>query len=247
MLVIMAVCFAASFGIFKKTDNKKYPQNNTIKGNTNISDTSKKAYSSKDIIPSQNVSDNVSSQKVSDDVSGSKEEATEKENVLQKQKITEVFPFKCEFQTPKFLKNVFYDSKNGNALPYRLVLPQNYDPAKKYPVILFLHGAGEIGTDNEKHLGNAMNMFSYNGDLVSQAFVVCPQSNEWWRLDRYMAGDAKGTLSSALNLLNELASNYSFDSDRMYVTGLSMGGYATWSLLEGGWFSRRMLDFRQRY
>jgi len=148
------------------------------------------------------------------------------------EKVTKVFSFECDFSMPECEKDTFYDSKNGNYLPYTLFLPKNYDPTKKYPVILFLHGAGEMGNDNEKHLNNMRNMFEYNYDLVSQAIVICPQSNEWWNLDREYTGDQKGTLGSALHLLEEIQGNYSCDSNRIYVTGLSMGGYATWELLE---------------
>lgn len=111
-------------------------------------------------------------------------------------------------------------------------MPENYTSTKKYPVILFLHGAGEIGSDNEKHIENIKNILEYNYDLVSQAFVLCPQSSEWWDLDREYTGDQNGTLGSALHLLQAIQKSYSCDNNRIYVTGLSMGGYATWDLLE---------------
>ena len=87
-------------------------------------------------------------------------------------KVTKVFDFSCKFETPVAKKETFYDSKNGNTLPYRLFMPKNYDSAKKYPVILFLHGAGEIGTDNEKHIAYISKIFEYSGDLAENSFVV---------------------------------------------------------------------------
>ena len=95
-----------------------------------------------------------------------------------------------------------------------------------------MHGAGEIGVDNQSQLSNIDQMFKINGDFATQAIVICPQSNEWWNLDREMYGDRKGTLASAMNLLDEIQKTYSCDKNRIYVTGLSMGGYATWNLLE---------------
>lgn len=147
------------------------------------------------------------------------------------EKVTEVFSFDGDYSSPAFRYEFFHDSQNGNMLPYRIHIPNDYDSSNQYPVILFLHGAGEIGTNNE-HIGNAKIMFKYNGDLVSQAIVVCPQSNEWWHLDRQFKGDQAGTLGSVLHLLNEIKKDYSCDNSRIYVTGLSMGGYATWSLLQ---------------
>ncbi|MFN2439957.1 MAG: phospholipase, partial [Chitinophagaceae bacterium] len=47
----------------------------------------------------------------------------------------------------------------GDTMPYRLLLPENYDPAKKYPLILFLHGAGERGNDNELQLVHGSKLF----------------------------------------------------------------------------------------
>lgn len=146
--------------------------------------------------------------------------------------VTKVFNFSCKFQTPVSKKETFYDSKNGNTLPYRLFIPQNYDSSKKYPVILFLHGAGEIGTDNEKHITYISKIFEYSGDLAENSFVVCPQSNEWWSLDKQYPGDQGGTLGSALHLLDYIKNSYSCDSNRIYVTGISMGGFATWDILE---------------
>lgn len=147
------------------------------------------------------------------------------------EKVTEVFYFGGDFSSPAFRYEFFHDSRNGNMLPYRIYIPNDYDSSNEYPVILFLHGAGEIGSDNE-HIGTAKKMFKNNGDLVSQAIIVCPQSNGWWNLDREQVGDQKGTLGSVLHLLNEIKSTYSCDNGRIYVTGLSMGGYATWSLLQ---------------
>jgi len=147
-------------------------------------------------------------------------------------KLVKVFPYENKFIMPEPQKKIFNDTLNGNVLPYCLFMPTNYDSSKEYPVLLFLHGAGEIGNDNEKQLSNIGKMFKYNGDFTSEAIVICPQSHEWWNLDRYYNGDRGGTLGSALHLLEEIMETYSCDSNRVYVTGLSMGGYATWNLLE---------------
>jgi len=45
-----------------------------------------------------------------------------------------------------------YDDGSGNTMPYRLFLPPGYDPAVRYPLVLFLHGAGECGVDNQRQI-----------------------------------------------------------------------------------------------
>lgn len=144
------------------------------------------------------------------------------------EKITEVFDFNCSFPDTEVKAEVYNDPHNGKRLPYRLFFPANYDPSKKYPVLLVLHGAGEMGNNNYLQLHNVKKIFECNGDIVSQGFVLCPQTDVWWDL-----GGSKltGKLGSVLHLLEEVQNTYSCDSDRIYVTGLSMGGYATWDLL----------------
>ena len=153
------------------------------------------------------------------------------DQIARPEKVTTVYKFSIKTANTEHIKNTYYDSQNGNTLQYCLFLPDDYSADKKYPVILFLHGAGEIGTDNVTQLRNINNMFIKNPDYVSQSILICPQTPEWWRLDREY-GDGKGTLTSALHLLQDIQKEYSCDENRIYLTGLSMGGYATWELLQ---------------
>ena len=148
------------------------------------------------------------------------------------EKVTKVYDYEDRGVVSEPVKKIFKDSQNGNTLPYCLYLPKNYSYDKKYPVILWLHGAGELGSDNKTQLVNFNKAFTNNADILSQAILICPQTDVWWALDREYEGDRKGTLSSAMNLLKEIQATYPCDSNRLYVTGLSMGGYATWDLLE---------------
>ncbi|MFC1584991.1 prolyl oligopeptidase family serine peptidase [Fibrobacterota bacterium] len=129
-------------------------------------------------------------------------------------------------------------------LPYRLFIPDGYEASVEYPLILFLHGAGQRGTDNEAHITqtNCLPLL-FTGEEVQSAnpcFVVAPQVQEdsqWvnfpWEDGSYVLDDLpiSTSLNSALGILEELKAEFSLDSSRFYVMGLSMGGYGTWDLI----------------
>lgn len=155
-------------------------------------------------------------------------------------KITKVYklPSKYSFELPEMEDKSYYDSASGKTLPYRLYIPENYSSSKKYPVFFWLHGAGERGSDNYTQIQYLSKAFMVAGDLLSGAIIVAPQcpSDGWWNIDEYdyeyEYRHEAGWLGAAIHLLDKIRSEYSCDSDRIYVSGLSMGGYATWSVLE---------------
>ncbi len=102
---------------------------------------------------------------------------------------------------------------------YLLYLPKGYEKQSSWPLLLFLHGAGERGDD--------LNRVKVHGPpkLIEQGMefpfiVVSPQcpKDSWWQSVKLVA------------LLDEIAEKYKVDPDRVYVTGLSMGGFGTWRL-----------------
>jgi len=123
----------------------------------------------------------------------------------------------------------------GPGYPFRILLPANFNPEKKYPVILYLHGGGETGKDNEKHLKAGKN--SANGGLALVAtaepnnqadypcIFVAPQMsvNNWYNT---------ASVQAIKDLLNLLKTQYpkAVDEDRLYLTGLSSGGMGSWNL-----------------
>jgi predicted esterase len=117
-------------------------------------------------------------------------------------------------------------STDGSNLPFRYFVPPGYDSAQAYPVILFLHGAGERGNNNEAQLGNnangALKLIGDSQLALQPVFMIAPQcpTDGWW---------SGGTLTTAINLVDQIAATYHIDPDRVYVTGLSMGGMGTWS------------------
>jgi len=103
---------------------------------------------------------------------------------------------------------------------YLLYLPKNYAPDDKHPLVLFLHGAGERG-DGKLERVKVHGPPKLIADGKEFPFiVVSPQCKEggWWD-----AAELSG-------LLDHIEANYKVDKDRIYVTGLSMGGFGTWAL-----------------
>jgi len=103
---------------------------------------------------------------------------------------------------------------------YLLYLPKEYkEENKKFPLMLFLHGAGERGDDLKKVTIHGPAKLIKQGKEFPFIIVSpqCPE-NQWWDID-------------ALNvLLNDIVKRFNVNEDRIYLTGLSMGGYGTWAL-----------------
>lgn len=76
-----------------------------------------------------------------------------------------------------------YKSSGGNSLNYRIYMPENRDANKKYPLIVFFHGAGQRGTDNKDQLIYGVHdILAYSKDSNDPAIIIVPQSpknNQW--------------------------------------------------------------------
>ncbi len=134
-----------------------------------------------------------------------------------------------------------YTAEDGTTLVYRLYVPSNYDASKDYPVIVFLHGAGERGTDNMAQLGGMVpSMFNQQNTKIENAIVVapqCPWNNQWvdtpWANGNYSIDNVpeSNELKAVVELLNSIKNKYSTDENKYYAMGLSMGGFGTWDLI----------------
>lgn len=146
-----------------------------------------------------------------------------------------------------------FRNANGESIPYRLFTPKHYDPGKKYPLILFLHGAGERGTDNEAQLANAevLALVSDQAAARQPCFLVapqCPAGTKWvevpWDSKRphHTPAQPSVPMRLTLELLDSLEREFSIDPARRYVTGLSMGGYGSFDacLRRPGYFAAAM-------
>jgi predicted peptidase len=106
-------------------------------------------------------------------------------------------------------------------LDYLLYLPPGYVSKGGWPLILFLHGSGQRGSDIEKVKEGGLPEMIEQGKKLP--FIVvspqCPEGDAWnWRLKSLSA------------LIDEIVAHYKVDQDRINVTGLSMGGFGTWAL-----------------
>jgi predicted peptidase len=121
-----------------------------------------------------------------------------------------------------FLDRVHKDA-DGKEAKYVLFVPRGYKGDKAYPLILFLHGSGERvgGTKEPVEVGIGSAIKKREKDFP--CLVIFPRAEKTWRAD---SADGK----RALAILEEVEKEYKIDGKRVYLTGLSMGGYGTWSL-----------------
>lgn len=133
-----------------------------------------------------------------------------------------------------------WTAKDGTVIRYRWSAPEKVEPGKTYPLILFLHGAGERGTDNTAHLKHGVGPILENAEKLNQpVFLIAPQCppDRWWAPVNREAGrlteadKPNNLLDAVLALCAETAEKQPVDPKRFYVTGISMGGFATWDVL----------------
>jgi predicted peptidase len=107
---------------------------------------------------------------------------------------------------------------------YVVFVPHDYTGDKAYPLILFLHGAGETGSDGVKQTKVGLGPAIKTNEKSFPFFAVFPQSHK----RTWLANSDDG--KRAIAILEEVQKNYKIDSKRIYLTGLSMGGYGTWNM-----------------
>jgi predicted peptidase len=135
----------------------------------------------------------------------------------------------------------------GDTLRYRLLLPLNYQPGKQYPLVVFLHGSGERGSDNEKQLIHGGALF-LNPEYRKQypaivVFPQCPSDSSWARARLFIDRDTVRHFQFALNtppttplrltasLIDHFIRSGQADPSRVYLGGLSLGGFGTFDML----------------
>lgn len=130
-------------------------------------------------------------------------------------------PMKAQAQSPLSQEKLSYEIKRAEEIRYLLYLPKDYDAksGKTWPLMLFLHGAGERGANLNLVAVHGPPMLAKNG--TNFPFIVvapqCPENRRWEN-------------EGLLRLLDHVMKQHAVDASRVYLTGLSMGGYGTWAL-----------------
>lgn len=134
----------------------------------------------------------------------------------------------------------------NDTLQYRILMPEAFDPQKEYPVVFFLHGAGERGSDNQAQLVHGSKLFlDSNNRQKFPAIVIFPQcpTNSYWSNVTFPMIDGKRTfkfgkggqptlpMKLLIGLVKDMEEQPYVDDDRFYVGGLSMGGMGTFEIL----------------
>ena len=137
-------------------------------------------------------------------------------------------------------------SKGNDTLLYRIMYPKDFSNDKQYPIVLFLHGSGERGNDNEKQLVHGAKLFA--NEVVRDSFPAivifpqCPEQDYWADVEvdrstmplglKFQNG---GTPTIALQLVIDLMKDYIekpyIEKNKVYVMGLSMGGMGTFEII----------------
>jgi predicted peptidase len=142
-------------------------------------------------------------------------------------------------QKGETVSDVFVSSRN-DSLPFQFVASEGMDTAKSYPLILWLHGKGERGRENAKQmtlikkwLVDSIQKENY------KSFILAPQCNEtemWSNYDKLAKQISFDTITpeiqnSIMELIRDLKLNYPIDTSRIYLMGISMGGFGVFDMV----------------
>ncbi len=135
---------------------------------------------------------------------------------------------------------IFKDEK-GRTLRYRLIKPVKGEKERLYPLVIHLHGAGERGEDNEKQLvhffapGKGLGKVAVDKHHCFAFVPQCPPDQQWvnvpWKDGSYEQKPISDALDLALKAMDQVIKEHPIHEGRIYITGLSMGGFGTWDAI----------------
>ncbi|MBN2643237.1 MAG: prolyl oligopeptidase family serine peptidase, partial [Victivallales bacterium] len=132
-----------------------------------------------------------------------------------------------------------YQAEDGQKLKYRFYDPGKVESKKKYPLVIHFHGAGSRGDNNTSQLYLAKKVTDKKIAEKHPCFVFAPQcptgekwvSTDWSRLSHKMSPAPNSQMAMAMSAIDEIIKEYPIDTNRIYVYGQSMGGFATWEII----------------
>jgi predicted peptidase len=150
-----------------------------------------------------------------------------------------LFLFQCTLPKNTYIAK-FRKSPNQIKLPYNIYFPASYGNNTKLPLILLLHGSGERGNDNKSQLIHVAPYLT-NPEISTKfpavlLFPQCPKEDYWAPVKRFEwsvvnGGKVTPAMSAVISLLEDVIKDKNIDQNRIYVVGLSMGGFGTLDLI----------------
>ncbi|MXI40247.1 peptidase, partial [Escherichia coli] len=171
-------------------------------------------------------------------------DTTLKVSVYKKNRRLSTSTYNYRFVTREDIASSFL-SFEYKGMPYRLYIPKNRKRGKAYPLVLFLHGGGERGTDNQKQLLANVGAALWASPEVQKkhpSYVLAPQArnavdggfaltrNPQNEIDLTNVFQFSPDLHKAYDVLQHVLTSYLIDQKRIYATGLSQGGFGTYQL-----------------
>src|SRR5664279_1427060 len=146
------------------------------------------------------------------------------------------------FAQPSRFSTLKYTNSKGDTLNYRLLFP-DADTLRKYPLVIFLHGSGERGSDNDAQLKWGVENFATDQNMMLHPAIViapqCPDKMSWSNFSRTkissemrLIPDPSKPMQLVIELIHQLEKTMPVDTNRIYITGLSMGGFGTYDAIE---------------
>ena len=142
-----------------------------------------------------------------------------------------VLPFTASVHATDLSNSIAGSVSDGTAsIPYRLFQPQGQTSGHKVPLVLFLQGMGDRGTDNVSQTNWMENLANKTRSGAYSAYVLAPQISKsmWFSSSTDQPTEA---MSLTMRALHQAMKNPNVDTSRIYVTGVSMGGFGTWDIL----------------
>ena len=141
------------------------------------------------------------------------------------------------FSQPSRFSFQKYISASGDTLNYRQLMP-DADPMRKYPLVIFLHGSGERGHENDAQLKWGVMNFATDQNMKMHPSIViapqCPKEMRWGNFsgeDLSLLPSPTKPMKLLIELIHQAIQKLPVDTSRIYITGLSMGGYGTYDAI----------------